>query len=73
MSRNRIVLLLVLGVIVATTLALALYAPTQAMGYGEIGTASGTPSTGAEGFIFLALAGAGMIAAGYLVVRKSKA
>lgn len=70
MSRSRIVLLLVLGVIIATTLAVALHAPSQAMGYGET---SSTPSTGAEGFIFLALAGAAMIAGGYLLLRRSKA
>lgn len=75
MSKKRISLLFVLGVVIATTLVLALNVTAQAQGYGATGGTSyagGTPGTGAELALFAA-AGAAMIGAGYLLTRKSKA
>ena len=73
MSKKRIALLFVLGVVIATTLVLALNVSAQAQGYGAVGgAATGTPGTGAELALFAA-AGAAMIGAGYLLTRRSKA
>lgn len=78
MSRKRIALLLVMGVVIATMLVLALNIPAQAQSYGAVGgtgtggTSSGTPGTGAELALF-ALAGAALIGTGYFLTRKSKA
>lgn len=73
MSKKRIALLLVLGVIVATTLVLALNVTAQAQGYGAVSSGTGgTPSTGAEVALFAAAGGA-MLGAGYFLTRKSKA
>lgn len=78
MSRKRIALLLVMGIVIATMLVLALNIPVQAQSYGSVGgtssggTSSGTPGTGAELALF-ALAGAALIGTGYFLTRKSKA
>lgn len=77
-SRKRIALLLLLGVVIATTMVLALNVTAQAQGYGAVGgssTGSSTGSattTGAEVILF-GVAGAGLIGAGYLLTRKAKA
>lgn len=73
MTRKRIVLLLVMGIAIATMLVLALNIPAQAQDYGAVGgVSSGATSTGAELALF-ALAGAVLIGAGYLLTRKAKA
>ncbi|MBE0429011.1 MAG: LPXTG cell wall anchor domain-containing protein [Thermoleophilia bacterium] len=72
MSKRRIGLLFVLGTVVATTLVLALNVTAYAqVGYGAPG-APGTPATGIDLALF-AVAGAGMIGAGYLLARRSRA
>jgi len=73
-SRKRIALLLLFGVVIATTMVLALNVTAQAQGYGGVassGTGSAT-TTGAEVILF-GVAGAGLIGAGYLLTRKAKA
>ncbi len=80
MRRKRIVLLLVMGIAIATMLVLALNIPAQAQDYGAVGgvssggttTTGGAPGTGAELALF-ALAGAALIGAGYFLTRKAKA
>ena len=77
MSRKRIALMLVMGIVIATMLVLALNIPAQAQSYGAVGgtstgASSGTPGTGAELALF-ALAGAAMIGTGYFLTRKAKA
>jgi LPXTG-motif cell wall-anchored protein len=70
-SKKRIVMLLMLGVIVATTVVLAVYAPAQAQSY-PVSSGSTGAKTGAELGLF-AVAGAALLGAGYFLTRKSKA
>ncbi|MDO8735497.1 MAG: hypothetical protein Q7K29_00230 [Thermoleophilia bacterium] len=81
MSKKRIVMLLMVGVVIATMMVLALNVTANAQGYGAVGGAStggssssgsGTPGTGAEVILF-GVAGAGLIAAGFFLTRKAKA
>lgn len=78
MSKKKIGMLLLLGLVIATTMVLALNVTAHAQDYGAVSgggtgaTGSGTPATGAE-VVLLALTGAGMIAAGYFLTRKAKA
>ena len=81
MSKKRIAILLLLGVVIATTLVFALNVSAQAQSYGDVGgtsasgtsgTSSGGTTTGAEVLLF-GLAGAGLIGAGYFLTRKAKA
>ncbi|MFA6001188.1 MAG: hypothetical protein WC828_03630 [Thermoleophilia bacterium] len=71
MSRKRIALLLLLGVVIATTMVLALNVSAQAQGYGG-GVTGGAATTGAEVILF-GVAGMGLIGAGYFLTRKAKA
>lgn len=68
-SKKRIVMLLMVGVVIATMMVLAQNVSVHAQGYG--GT-SGTPGTGADVTLF-GVAGAGLIAAGYFLTKKAKA
>ena len=73
-SKKRILLLLVIGIVAATMMVLALNASTQALGYGATGgasTSTGGAKTGAEVGLF-AIAGAGLIVAGYFLTRKAR-
>lgn len=77
-SKKRIVMLLMVGVVIATMMVLALNVSAHAQGYGgtvssgSYSGTSGTPGTGAEVILF-GVAGAGLIAAGYFLTRKAKA
>jgi len=74
-SKKRIVMLLMIGVVAATMMVLALNVSSNAFGaYGDVGgvsTGSGAPGTGAEVVLF-GVAGAGLIAAGYFLTRKAR-
>lgn len=72
MSKKRIVMLLMVGVVIATMMVMALNVSAQAQGYGgTVSSGSGTPGTGAEVILF-GVAGAGLIAAGYFLTRKAR-
>ena len=70
-SKKRIVMLLVIGVVAATMMVLALNVSSQALGYGATGATSTGGKTGAEVGLF-GVAGAGLIAAGYFLTRKAR-
>ena len=74
MSKKRIVMLVIVGVMMATMMVLALNVSSQALGYGTAvsGSSSGAAGTGAEVILF-GVAGAGLITAGYFLTRKSRA
>lgn len=83
MSKKRIVMLLLIGVVAATMMVMALNVSSNAFGQGyggDVGgvstggsssSGSGTPGTGAEVILF-GVAGAGLIAAGYFLTRKAR-
>ena len=79
MSKKRIVMLLVIGAVVATLLVLALNVSAMAVGYGGTTsagstgatTSTGGATTGAEVGLY-AVAGAGLIVAGYFLTRKAR-
>lgn len=71
-SIKRIVMLLIVGVAIATMMVMALNVTANAQGYGVAASgASGTPGTGAEVILF-GIAGAGLIAGGYFLTRKAR-
>ncbi|MHB9111585.1 MAG: hypothetical protein ACYC4D_03005 [Thermoleophilia bacterium] len=71
-SKKRIVMLLMVGVVIATMMVLALNVSAHAQGYGgTVSGASGTPGTGAEVILF-GIAGAGLIVAGYFLTKKAR-
>ncbi|MBI5870777.1 MAG: hypothetical protein HZB44_07460 [Actinobacteria bacterium] len=71
-SKKRIALLLMVGVVIATMMVLGLNVSANAQGYGAVSSGSSTPGTGAEVILF-GVAGAGLIAAGYFLTRKARA
>lgn len=71
-SKKRIVMLLMVGVIIATMMVLALNVTANAQSYGAVSSGSAAPGTGAEVILF-GVAGAGLIMAGYFLTRKARA